>query len=493
MVQPNATREAVRIGLVGAGRGGTALLQLFATAPTLRVVAVADPDPKAPGLALAQARGIPVTDSHLRIFEYGPEIVIEVTGRAEVLEELARAKPAGVELVGAQSARLFWEFIVLRAREAQQVERAETIRRMTGGIFHSLNNLFATLLGRSSLLLGSLEGKRWTPAQLAEGLRIIAQTVAQGSDILKRLRQLTRERAEPAVTRVDVNEVIREVVALADPLVRGALTRSVTIEVRLELGEVAPVLGRPPELIDVLLNLVVNAIDAMPAGGILTLESGRDEANVLVRVRDTGTGVPDAIRAQLFTPFFTTKPQGTGLGLSVSREIVRQHGGDIALESVEGKGTCVTVTLPAAAIGPAGRGMLPSLTGWRALIADDDPFVRELLVELLATAGCLVREAGRGGEALSCVEREPFDLVLADIVMPEVTGWQVARVARTRNPAAVVILFSGWELRPEDPSLAEIGADAFLPKPIRLPAVMEAVQRALAARLGPPESQGGSP
>lgn len=493
MEQQIPAEEPLRVGLIGAGRGGTALLQLFATAPTVRVVAVADPDPQAPGRSLARARGIPVMDSHLRIFEYDPEIVIEVTGRAEVLEELTRAKPAGVELVGAQSARLFWEFIVLRAREAQQVERAETVRRMTGGIFHSLNNVFATLLGRASLLVRSLEGKRWTPAQLAEGLRIIAQTVAQGSDILKRLRQLTRDRAEPAVTRMDVNEVIREVVALADPLVRGALTRSATIEVRLELGEVSPVLGRPAELIDVLLNLVVNAIDAMPTGGILTLESGRDGANVLVRVKDTGAGVPDAVRAQLFTPFFTTKPQGTGLGLSVSREIVRQHGGDIALESVEGKGTCVTVTLPVAAAGPSGRGMLPSLAGWRALIADDDPFVRELLVDLLATSGCHVRAAGAGGEALACVEREPFDLVLADIVMPEVTGWQVARAARAQNPAAVVILFSGWELRPEDPSLAEIGADAFLPKPIHLPAVMEAVQRALAARLGPQANQGEAP
>jgi len=485
MVQADVKGQALRVGLVGAGRGGTALLQLFATATAVRVVAVADPNPEAPGLAFARARGIPVTGSHLGIFDYAPEIVIEVTGRPDVFEELARAKPLGVELVGAPSARLFSEVIVRHAREAQQVERAETIRRMTGGIFHSLNNIFATLVGRTGLLLRTLESGRWTPAQLTAGLESMAQAVAQAREILKRLRQLTRPPAEPAVTRVDVNELVREVVALADPLIRDALMRSVTIEVRLELSEVPKVLGRASELIDVLLNLIVNAIDAMPAGGVLALETAHEGANVWVRVRDAGTGVPDEVRAQLFTPFFTTKPHGTGLGLSVSREIVRQHGGDIALESAEGEGTCVAITLPAAE-GLLGARALPNLVGWRVLIVDDDPFVRELLVELFEKAGCDVQAAEGGQDALAYLERAPYELVLADIVMPRVTGWQVARAGRAKNPAAVVILFSGWELGPEDPSLAEIGVDVFLPKPIRLQAVMEAVQRALATRLSLP-------
>lgn len=485
---PGPESQKLRVGLVGAGLRGTALLKLFTAAPTVRVVAVADPDPGAPGVPLAQACGVPVLSSPEEIFAYAPEIVIEVTGRPEVLDELTRAQPAGVELVGVRSARLFWELIILHAREVQQLERAETIRRMTGGVFHSLINLFTTLLGRTSLLLRSLESGRWTPAQLADGLQIVAETVAQGSDTLKRLRRLTSQPAEASVRRVDVNELIREVVTLTDPLVRDALMRSVTIEVRQELGEVPPVLGRASELIDVLLNLIVNAIDAMPAGGILTLETTRGRPNVLIHVRDTGIGIPDTIKAELFTPFFTTKPHGTGLGLSGSREIIRQHGGEITLESVEGKGTCVTVTLPAAAVGLAAEGAQSVLAGWRVLIVDDDPFGRDLLVQLVATAGCQAQAAAGGEEALACLKREPYDLVLADIVMPEIAGWQVARAARIQNPAAVVILFSGWELAPGDPSLEEIGADAFLSKPVRMPELIEAVLRALATRTRPSPS-----
>lgn len=476
----------LRVGVVGGGRRGTALLQLFARAPTVRVVVVADPDPNASGLDLARSQGIPVISSHREIFAYRPQIVIEATGLPDVREELERIKPPDVELVGAQSARLFWELVALRTAEAQQLVKAETIRRMSGGIFHSLNNLFTTLLGRSRLLLHSLESERAAPAQLADGLQIIARTVARGSEILQRLRQLTRELVEQPVTRVDVNGLVREVVSLTDPLIREAQERSATIEVRQELGEIPPVVGRPSELLEALVNLIVNAVEAMPGGGVLTLKTALEEGTVLVRVEDTGTGIPAAAQAQLFAPFFTTKAQGTGLGLSVSREIVRRHGGDLTVENLEEKGTCFTVRLPAAEVGLP-RKALPvrDFRGWRVLVVDDDPFFREVLVELLVVEGCRVSSAARGEEALACLKREPYDLVLSDIVMPDIAGWQVARAARDQDPAAVVILITGWPIKPEDPALQASGADGLLHKPIRVPELVEAVQGALAARSRP--------
>lgn len=485
MVQRGPTEPRLRVGLVGAGRGGTSLLQLFASAPTVQIVAVADPNPEALGLQLARARGIPILSSHREIFAYAPQIVIEVNGRPEVLEELARAKPADVELVGAQSARLFWELITLRAHEAQQIEKAETIRRITGGIFHSLNNFFTILFGRTSLLLHSVERGRWTAAQLTEGLEIIAGTVTRGSEIFKRLRGLMRESAEQPVTRVNVNELIGEAVALTEPLIRESQGRSAIIETRQELGEIPPVLGQPSELLEVLVNLIVNAIEAMPEGGELALESTREGSNVIIRVRDTGVGIPDAVKVQLFTPFFTTKAHGTGLGLSTSQEIIRRHGGDIAVESTERKGSCFTIRVPVAQVDLEGRRWPPDLLGWRVLVVDDDPLVRDFLVQAFSTAGCAVRGAAGGEEALTCLQREPYDFVLADLIMPKITGWQVAQAARAQNPAAVVILFSGWEIQPEDPSLQEIGADAFLQKPIRMPELVETVRSVLARRTQP--------
>jgi signal transduction histidine kinase len=482
--QGATANHTLHVGLVGAGRGGTFLLQLFAGAPTVRVVAVADPNPEAPGLALARAWGIPVIRSHLEIFAYAPRIVVEVTGLPGVLAELARAKPTDVELVGAQSARLFGDLVMRRAHEAQKLEKAETIRRMTGGVFHSLNNFFTAILGRATLLLRALDRGQWTPAQLTEGLQVIARNVTRASEILNRLRVLTRESAEQPVTRVDVNGLVREGIALTDPLIRETLLRSATIEVREEPGEIPLVVGRSSELLEVLVNLIVNAIEAMPEGGTLTLASSHQGATVLIRVQDTGLGVPDAVKAQLFTPFFTTKAHGTGLGLSVSQEILRRHGGDLEVESVEGKGTCFTVKLPAV-VGLEEGTSLPGLMSRRALIVDDDPFFRDILAKLLTAEGYQVSSAAGGAEAVACLEREPYNLVITDIVMPNITGWQVATTARARNPEAVVIVFSGWGNQSEDPSFQDIGADAFLPKPFQLPELVQTVRGVLARRTQP--------
>jgi signal transduction histidine kinase/CheY-like chemotaxis protein len=458
------------------------LLQLFTSAPTVRVVAVVDPNPEAPGLALARAWGIPAIRSHLGIFAYAPRIVVEATGLPEVLAELARAKPPDVELVGAQSARLFWELVIRRAQEAQKFEKAETIRRMTGGVFHSLNNFFTAILGRATLLLRAMDLGQWTTAQLTEGLQIITRNVTRASEVLNRLRVLTRETGEQPVTRVDVIGLIREGIALTDPLIREALLRSAAIEVREDLGDVPPVVGRASELLEVLVNLIVNAIEAMPEGGALTLAGSREGAAVVIRVEDTGLGIPDAVKAQLFTPFFTTKAHGTGLGLSVSREILRRHGGDLDVLSVEGKGACFTVTLPAAVVGLDEGASLPGLMGRRALVVDDDAFFRDILAKLLSAEGYQVRGAAGGAEAVACLEREPYNLVITDIVMPHITGWQVATTARARNPEAVVIVFSGWAIPPEDPSFQDLGADAFLPKPFQLPELVEVVRGVLAKR-----------
>src|SRR5262249_10523900 len=184
----------------------------------------------------------------------------------------------------------------LNIREAHRIEKAETIRRMTGGVYHSLNNVFTTLLGRSSLLLDTAKRGRGMPGQLLDTLEMMNRTLSRGADILKRLRGLMREPDDEPVTRVDVRGVVRDVVALTEPLLRAGETRAAPIELRLSLADVPAVLGRSSELLEVLLNLVVNAIEAMPDGGLLTIESTIDRGDVLVRVLDTGVGIPDAVK-----------------------------------------------------------------------------------------------------------------------------------------------------------------------------------------------------
>jgi signal transduction histidine kinase len=289
-----------------------------------------------------------VTSCYREVFAYGPEIVIAAMDGASVVEELERRRPPGVEVVGARSARLFGALAGLHGGEAQRLEKAETIRRMTGGVYHSLSNIFTTLHARASLLLGAVRSNRGTLAQIAQGLEVVVSNLSRGSEILRRLRAVVRDvEGEPA-GQVDVREIAREVLTLAEPFIREAETKGKPIALRQEFDEVPLVVGHSSELVEVLLNLIVNAIEAMPQGGVLALETRADGTGLVLRVHDTGTGIPDVVKAKLFEPFFTTKPGGTGLGLSVSREIVRRHGGDLTVDSTRGQGTCVTIRLPAA-------------------------------------------------------------------------------------------------------------------------------------------------
>lgn len=475
---------AIRVAVVGAGRGGMALFDLLAAAPTVRVVAVADPDPEIP--APARARGIPVLESPSGVFAYDPQIVIELTGCPEVLQELSRTKPIGVEVVGAQSARLFWDLLTLRAGEARRIEKAETMRRLAGGPFHGLKNVFTILLGRSQLLLRSIEGGRATPADLTKGLRVIAEQAANVGEILNRildhLNGFVQEPTDDLVMRVAVNDLVRESLAFTEPLIREAGARAAPIEVRALFGDVAPVLGRPSELTEVLVNLIVNAIEAMPEGGILTVETAPEPGTVVVRVKDTGVGMPETVRAQLFSPFFTTKAGGTGLGLNIAREVVRRHRGELGVESAEGRGSSFIIRLAAAEADPAlvpepGEGQAPR----RALVVDDDLLVRQLIAEVLTSHGWLVADAADGGEALDKLATETYDLVLTDVVLPGVAGWEVARAARARVPQPAVILLSGWT-DPDDPALRRSGADAFLQKPVRVSDLIEKLEEVLARR-----------
>jgi two-component system cell cycle sensor histidine kinase/response regulator CckA len=479
-IDDGAAVRGLRVALVGAGQQGEALLRILTGVPTIRVVVVAHADPESPALLPARLQGIPIISTYRDVFAHGPDIVVDASAASDVFEELERSKPAHVEVIGARSVTLLQEILGLHIREAHRIEKAETIRRMTGGVYHSLNNLFTTLLGRSSLLLDAAKRAASMPVQFTSTLEMMNRTLSRGADILKRLRGLMRETAEEPVTRIDLRALVADVVALTEPLLREGETRSASMELRLSLDEVPSVVGRPSELLEVLLNLVVNAIEAMPEGGALSIETTVEDTEVLLRVRDTGVGIPDAVKPKLFTPFFTTKSGGTGLGLNVSREIIRGHGGELTVESHEGNGTCITVRFPTAKPLPA------DLAGWRVLVADDDGLSRMVVVELLAAIGCRSEGVPGGLAALAAVEMASYDLVLFDVFMPDMPGWEAARVVRSRDRAPLVGLFTGWDIGPDDPMLRDSGADLFLQKPVRLPELLQAVQHAVEKRRAQP-------
>jgi CheY-like chemotaxis protein/anti-sigma regulatory factor (Ser/Thr protein kinase) len=209
-------------------------------------------------------------------------------------------------------------------------------------------------------------------------------------------------------------------------------------------------MGNSAGLREVLINLVLNAVEALPKGGKIAVRTFSDDGWVGLAVSDTGVGMPPEVRERALEPFFTTKgPRSTGLGLSESYGILQRHGGKLTVESAEGHGSTVTVHLPVApraeSGGARGEPARFAASALRILVIDDDAEVREVVAEMLTAQGHTVIPASGGGEGLALLEAgQKIDLVLTDLGMPGMTGWDVARAVRARWPGLPVGMLTGW-------------------------------------------------
>jgi CheY-like chemotaxis protein len=240
------------------------------------------------------------------------------------------------------------------------------------------------------------------------------------------------------------------------------------------------VLGDGSELREAMTNLILNALDAMPEGGMLTISTALVEERVEIAVADTGLGMPAEVRDKVFDPFFTTKgPQGTGLGLSMTYGIISRHGGSIAVESEPGQGSTFRVSLPRGSDvqpqAPPLRPETPAVRSLRCLVVDDEPPVRAVIADILESAGHTVVQLGDGGEAISRFAAERFDLVVTDLAMPRVSGWQVARAVKQTAPNVPVFLVTGFGVELTADERRAHGVDLVLVKPLQIQEILDAV------------------
>ena len=239
--------------------------------------------------------------------------------------------------------------------------------------------------------------------------------------------------------------------------------------------------GDAPALRELLTNLVLNAIEAMPRGGRLSIETGLTESALTLTVTDTGLGMPEEVRLRAHEPFFTTKGvKSTGLGLSVAFGITRRHGGELTIQSEPGEGTTVRVSLPIS-VGavPAAPPAAPlPRRPLRILLVDDEADVRLALAEMLSTQGHTVVEAGSGSEAMRHLEADgDVDLVLTDLVMPVMSGWELAAAVKAlRHPLPVGII-TGWGDVQQPTAEMRAAVDFLLSKPVTLEALDDSVGR----------------
>jgi signal transduction histidine kinase/DNA-binding response OmpR family regulator len=356
-----------------------------------------------------------------------------------------------------ENARLYQETQDALAEVKQAQERlvqGNTLRalgEMAAGTAHHLNNLLAIALGRAQLLRRS---RPEPPPALLPGVAIIEQALLDAAAVVRRMQRFTRTGpAEDPPQPIDLNRILNEVREMtATQCVDTHQARGIPIAVCVESAPIPPVLASAAALREAVTNLVLNALDAMPRGGVITLRTFQDATGVCLAVSDNGVGMPADVKRRALEPFFTTKgPKGTGLGLSVAYGIMDRHGGDLRIDSSEGSGTTVTLRLPAmshtaapaAPVAPGRAAASPDAL--HILLVDDDDRVRAVLADMLRADGHRVLQASSGVEALAVLERGVrVDLVLTDHGMPCMTGLDLTREIKTRRSDLRVGLVTGW-------------------------------------------------
>jgi signal transduction histidine kinase len=412
--------------------------------------------------------------------------------------------------------RTAFEGMASAQEQLVQTEKARAVGAMAGGIANEFNNLLAIVLGKTQLML-----TRAPEGPVREGLAAVEEAAWRAADIVRRLQGFAATSMDDGTGPVDLAAVVQDAVALTRALWKDeAEARGAPIELVTDLDQVPPVEGQAAALREAVMNLILNAVDAMPRGGRLGLTLRRIDAGVELNVSDGGEGMPEDVRRRIFDPFFTTRaPHRTGLGLSVVHGVVNRHRGSARVRSEHGGGTTVTLWFPAASDHavesrmpemPAMREMpvrpempaMPEVPEMLAmpvmedppedeiraaatvsiLVLEDEEHIRTMLVEALCGAGHRVESASDGLTGLARFQGGTFDVVLTDLSLPECSGLDVARSVKRMRPETPVVLITGWGHLLDPERLRDSGVDLMLVKPFRLERVLSVVGDALRLR-----------
>ena len=379
-----------------------------------------------------------------------------------------------------------------RIREQfSQMEKLSALGELASGVAHDFNNTLAGILGRAQLLQRTND-----PEKLRRGLDIIIKTAEDGAKTVKRIQDFARQRRDHNFELVSIDQILMDASEITRPRWKNCAEASnIHITLDLQIGSNAMVMGDDSELREVLVNMVFNAIDAMPEGGTLTLSSRTVGEQVVIKIVDSGVGMYPEVRSRIFDPFFTTKGKaGLGLGLAVSFGIIRRHSGNIEVESQYGQGTEFRITLPVAKVAqtPIVKRELADetpepkhvvvvaqtgeLTPKRLLVVDDEDFVRDLLKEILEGENCEVELAQDGTEALALFREREFDAVFTDVGMPGMSGWELAREIRQLNGHIPIAIITGWGEVVGSNEQRAAGVDWVLAKPFTADRIAELVR-----------------
>ncbi len=385
------------------------------------------------------------------------------------------------------------------AADQTRRRRTEMLGQMTMGVAHDFNNLLTTILGHAELLRTSLTQ---APTETRLQLAAVERAASDGAALVRKIQQYIRHEKRERFEPLDLRGLVEEVLTLTRPYWHNEPRRQgIAIWVDAQLDDVPPILGFPTELREVFVNLVLNAVQAMPAGGTLRVRTElHADGHVVAVVADTGVGMSEHVRARIFEPLFTTKGErGTGMGLTVAYGIVQEHNGSIEVESAPGQGPSFALQFPlsdsaaapgaasgsptttsgiSAAPAPPSRAPAVPTRAARIIVVDDEPMVRTVTTKLLRLKGHDVVEAESGPAALLMLDDPavtPFELVITDLSMPDMSGRELAGHVRARFADLPILLLTG----DTDVEADEGTVNAVVKKPFKLDALEEQIQALL--------------
>ena len=366
-------------------------------------------------------------------------------------------------------------------------EKLRALGELAAGVAHDFNNNLGIILGRTQLL----QAKASDP-DVISGLEVIRQAAMDGGQTVRRIQQYTRVREELQHEVLHLPSVAAEVIEITKGKWKNeAQRRGVTVEIRIESNEPAPILGTRAEIREALTNLIFNAVDALPKDGTIIIRAQSNGGESILEVEDNGIGMADHVKSRMFEPFFTTKGlSGNGLGLSMVYGIVSRHRGSIEVESKERVGTIVRMRFPAVDPKSAAFPLPPRAPApYRAqiLVVDDEADLVSVMRDALTREGHDVTTATGGNEGIQKFRRGTFDAVLTDLGMPDVSGWEVARVVRKEGGRKVVLgLVTGWGATVSDEVMDAHGIDFVVSKPFEVGTLASKVNETLASRPAKP-------
>lgn len=351
-----------------------------------------------------------------------------------------------------------------------QSEKLKSMGMMTSGVAHDFNNILAIISCNAQLLEMIYRDHK----EMMDGLTIIRKATKDGAEIVNRMKKFTRTDKEISeFDTVDIKKILEHAIEFSRPKwMNIAKAKGITYDINLEdIKETPTVMGNSSELREVFINIINNALDVMSGGGRLSFRTWTEDRNVYISISDTGKGMSEDVKQKIFDPFFTTRrPEGSGLGMSVAYGIITGHGGKIGVESEEGKGTTFTLRFPVTndtsqqTVSPEpSQGIKTKML--RILVIDDEEDICNILGNFFSRDGHDVKVVNSGAEALKILKTENFDLVLTDLVMPDLSGYDVIKALDGLDKRPKVGLITGWGDKIETKEGEELKVEFIIKKP----------------------------